>query len=318
MYEKRYDNFSYLEFGSVDPQSGKRTLYDYRTDSQAYEWLMHGRYSNDIYAYYQMIDALKLGRHDKVAEIFSHSVHHPDDCVFNMNKMLALSLAGKQFFELGQTLFGCIEGITFCHELTQRFLPELVIDNLMSDTEWYGVDISTFFNAFAIKMHGEHKVKTATNMADLPASYDVVFAKGITLLYAINGVQALFDFLMKGAITILDYSFNIHEAEHTQIGTGKNVCFLSKAEFAQCYEKILAAGKDICVRGNAGLHADGQRFYFEGIVAEEVLATEFIHKNTLWHNKFKETQPELYEQLVHNKTDKYWCWQRLADVIELI
>lgn len=318
MCEKRYDNFSYLEFGSIEPQSGKRTLYDYRTDEQAYEWLMHGRYSNDIFAYHQMINALKLGRNDEVIKVFSQLVHHRDDCVFNMNKMLALSVAGKQFFELGQTLFGCIEGIAFCHELTQRFVSDLVTENTLLDIEWYGVDISEFFNFFATKMHSEQKVKTATNMENLPDNYDVVFAKGITLLYAINSAQALYNFLIKGKITIVDYSFSIEDAEHTQIGTGKNVCFLSRTEFALCYEKILAAGKDIWVRGNAGLHADGRRFYFEGIVAEEVLATQFIHKNTLWHNKFKATQPELYERLIHNKMDKYWHWYRLADVVDLI
>lgn len=307
---------SYLEFGAEDTSNGERSVYQALKGEQAYDWLMNSRYSNDIYAYYQMLNALKNKQDEEVAKIFSQSVHHNDDCVFNMNKLLALSMTGKQFFELGQTLFGCIEGIKFCYELTQKFLPELINGNSLSQIEWYGMDISPFFNAFAVNLHGAYKVKTSTDMAEIPANVDVVFAKGITLLYAIDGAQALYDFFMKGAITIVDYSFSIQDAVHTQIGTGKNVHYLSKAEFAQCYKGVLDAGKDIWVRGNAGLQADGQRFYFEGIVAELHLAAQFIDKQTLWHNGFKAIFPEMYERLVHNKTKEYWRWHRLVDLID--
>lgn len=316
MSELRTTDFSYLEFGSINHKTGERRSYDFRTDEQAYEWLMFARYSNDIFTYQKMLTDLENGRLRSAAATFQRSIHHKDDFVFNFNKFVGLSLTGQSFFELGQTLFGCIDGMEVCAKLIRQVLPEYIQECELAEVEWYGVDISEFFNHFAKEVHAGYQVNTSTEFEHMPCKYDVVFAKGITLLYAIDDAQKLFDFMMRGKMAILDYSFSVNDAIMTQIGTGKGVNYLSLKQFKQCYQDILSTGKDIWVRGNADLHADLQHFYFEGVVTNDDLAFQFIERQTHWIETLKSTNPQMYKNLIHDKSEAYWRWYRLSEVLD--
>ncbi len=138
---------SYLEFGAQIQDSLTRDVYDFRSGDQAYEWLMHSRYSNDIYAYEKMKQNLDSGDYGEIANIYSDSVHHRNDFVFNLNKYIALSLFSDSFFELGHTLFGCIDAMEFCQRLVEQLAIDIPSPSL-ADIDWYGVDISEFFNFF--------------------------------------------------------------------------------------------------------------------------------------------------------------------------
>lgn len=306
--------FSYLEFGSVNPMTGVRHAYDYRSHDQAYEWLMHARYSNDIVAYQRMMEAINNGVSDYVGDIFTKQIHHKDDVVVNNNKLIALSSVGKSFFELGQTLFGCIDAMEFLQQLNMQCL-NLPDKQDLHSVNWFGVDVSDFFNRLAPRLHQSYQMKTSINIDDHPHSFDVFFAKGITLLYAINSAEQLFNWLANSHIAIFDYSFCLSEHVKTQIGTGKDVHYLSQSEFFDFYDKIRSINKDIWVRGNAGIKTGGEYFYIEGFVSSESIANNYIEKQTIWHNAIKNFSPLLYSSLIHNTSEQYWTWHRLNDVI---
>ena len=92
--------FSYLEFGSIDPSLGKKTVDDFRTNAKAYDWLMHARYSNDLFAYHKMIQGLCSNDFNDITDIYANEIHHADDFVFNLNKIMALELVGSSFMNL--------------------------------------------------------------------------------------------------------------------------------------------------------------------------------------------------------------------------
>lgn len=313
------DGFSYLEFGSISANDGRRKLYDFRTNDQAYDWLMHSRYSNDIYSYHKMLLALEDKNIKATADVFSANIHHSNDLVVNMSKLFALSVVtGNSFFELGQTLFGCIEGMQVCASINEIIQPEVKALPSLLDVEWFGLDISEFFNLFAKKMHQEFKIFTSSTAADIPPHVSVAFAKGITLLYAVSTEEALLEFMMKGDITLLDYSFSIDQNIITQVGTGKTLCYLNKESFIRCYQKLKSASKDIWVRGNAGVKEDDKRlFYFEGFVATTALAKHYIDKQTAWHKAVSSINVKAYKQLVPQRSEDYWRWYRLDEVIEV-
>ncbi|MCJ8215694.1 hypothetical protein [Aeromonas veronii] len=306
--------FSYLEFGAIDPHLGKKTVYDFRTNAKAYDWLMHARYSNDLFSYHRMSQLLCDNEFNDIADIYTDEIHHNDDFVFNLNKVMALELVGSSFFELGQTLFGCIDGMEFIRQLQLTLeLPSIQVD--LSHVNWFGYDISPFFNLMAKLMHEKYKVITTDTPSGIPASYDVFFAKGITLLYAIRTGSELFDYIKHSKITVFDYSFSLCAAKDIYIGTGKCIRYLSKDEFTEVYQQILKSGKDIWVRGNSKADLDRGLFYMEGIVACDDLASQFILRQEKWRASFSVNNHDLYSSLIHNKNEEYWRWVRLSSLL---
>lgn len=305
---------TYLEFGSINLHEGKKEVYDFRINGKAYDWLMHARYSNDIFAYKQMAGALLALNFDDLIDTFKNEIHHDNDFVFNLNKKIALDVTGGSFFELGQTLFGCIDTIDFINELEKYLLPESTLVTCLKNVDWFGVDISEFFNFMAEKMHEGYKVKTSTSLVETSKNYDVFFAKGITLLYAINSADELFKLISKAKVSVFDYSVSLTEQVDSYIGTGKPVRFLSKVEFDSFYQMVRASGKEIWVRGNSKPDYKINRLYIEGIIATDSIAQDFIEKQKSWILTLKNKEPKLYEVFVHNKSVEYMTWSRLSDI----
>ncbi|MCE2595579.1 hypothetical protein K6Y31_12185 [Motilimonas cestriensis] len=307
------NSHSFLEFGSYNEATKTRKVYDSRTHQQAYDWLMHSRYSNDIYTYHLMSQHYSLNDIFKALETYQQ-VHHRDDIVFNFNKLIALSLTQNSYYELGQTLFGCIDAMVLCQQISRHigfYFPKNV--NL-KEIAWYGFDISEFFNFFATKMHGDYQIQTSSKANELPDSLGCAFAKGITLLYAIRTAEQLFEFMAKGEITLFDYSISLNEELDTQIGTGLGVRYISKEDFDDCYQKILKQGRDIWIRGNHKVNDKGQ-FYFEGFCTTPALADTFIKSQNALHTCLNE-MPDVNSALVHELSDDYWHWSSLSDVLD--
>ena len=155
-------SLSYLEFGAIDLARGTKAVWDFRTNQKAYDWLMLARYANDMAAYLDMIEAVEAGRVLDALETYRREVHHHDDFSVNLGKLLAVTVCSRKnshpvFFELGQTLFGCIEGMECCRTMATA----LKIHNSFPDLKdiiWYGVDISRLFNRFAVRMHPGYSV----------------------------------------------------------------------------------------------------------------------------------------------------------------
>ena len=112
-YGEKLQSLSYLEFGSIDFQSGTKNVYDVKMTDKAHDWLMNARYSNDIVVYKDMHNSIENST--AVIDTFNNEMHHADDVSLNISKWIALGTLQKHqlsFFELGQTLLGCIEGIS--------------------------------------------------------------------------------------------------------------------------------------------------------------------------------------------------------------
>lgn len=305
--------FTYLEFGSISPQKGEKEVYDFRVNEKAYDWLMHARYSNDIFAYKQMTDELLRLNLEGVISTFKSEIHHDNDFIFNLNKKIALDVTGGSFFELGQTLYGCIDTIDFINKLEKHLLPHHTPATCLKNVDWFGVDISSFFNFMAEKMHEGYKIKTSTVLSEISENYDVFFAKGITLLYAINSANELFNLISRAKISVFDYSVSLTEQEDSYIGTGKSVRFLSKVEFDSFYRMIRESGKEIWVRGNSKPDFETNRLYLEGIIADDCMAKDFIEKQNSWILTLQNKESTLYDALIHNKDPEYWTWSKLSD-----
>lgn len=305
--------FTYLEFGSINPKKGNKEVYDFRVDQKAYDWLMHARYSNDIFAYQQMNEKLLERDFDGLINLFINEVHHNNDFIFNLNKKIALDITGHSFLELGQTLYGCIDTIDFINHLEGYLFSSIDKTTCLKKVQWYGVDISEFFNFMAQKMHQEYQVKTSPVLCKQLEHYDVFFAKGITLLYAIQSATELFNFVSKAKITVFDYSISLTEQVDSYIGTGKSVRFLSKAEFDKFYKMVRADGKDIWVRGNSKPDLEKNRFYIEGIIADDSYARDFIQKQSDWMLALQNKAPKLFDALVHDKDPEYSIWSMLSN-----
>lgn len=303
-----FEGFSYLEFGYTAPLKGVKKTYELKIESKAYDWFMHARYSNDLFAYLQMSEALKQQDIKEAARIFQSEVHHPNDLMLNLSKLISLSLFKKpSFFEFGQTLFGCIEGIEFANSLLRsskiNFEPPSV------DTiTWHGFDISEFFNTLAKVMHGGRSIQTTNNLEDIANTMSVFFAKGVTLLYAVQTPQDLISLLSKADMAIFDYSLSTSGDRKVQLGTGKDIHFLDHETFAQAFDEH---GSKLYVRESAQKLESESKLSVECLFGDEARCIEFQNREKDAVEKIQEKYPNESEILLSKLPSNHFQWTTL-------
>ena len=271
-------SISYLEFGAINPDGETKTVWDLRTGQTAYDWFMLARYANDLAAYQRMTLLLPEITLEKLTKCYACEIHHPDDFSVNLGKLLALGVvnsaqAPPSFFELGHTLFGCIEGMTFCQQLLEHLTicsPEINLRQVA----WSGIDISPLFNQLAPLLHTGYHITADDNMDRLLPHYSVFFAKGVTLLYAVRSIESLFGLFDRCLLALFDYSLSLGEEQEIVLGTGKPVVYLSLGTFLSAYH---ASGKTIYLkRGNSRIDRDSGRVWIDGIIGNTELCQHFI------------------------------------------
>ncbi|MBS0289690.1 MAG: hypothetical protein JSS07_06615 [Proteobacteria bacterium] len=272
---------SYLEFGSIDIQNSKKQIYDFKTQQKAYDWFMLGRYANDLLAYQNMIKMIDQVPLTDIFNYYQHQVHHGRDLSQNLEKLIGIcSLAEHhqtlKFYEIGQTIFGCIPAIEFC----QRLLQALNITFAQVDTKeilWLGKDISEYFNQLAVLLHQGYQVRTSQYDPSFNVSDALSYAKGITLLYAFDSVEKLFSFISNCSLAIFDYSFNLNSEEVTSVGTGIPTHYLNYNAFAKLLHN---ADVQVYVKKNKSFfNRLTNRLYVEAICAKQDLCQRFIHND---------------------------------------
>ena len=274
------DSLSYMEFGSIDLVEGKKNVWDFRLHDKAYDFLMHARYSNDIFGYLLMNDMLENGALIDIFNLYSQEIYHKDDAAGNLSKLLGLLIFKKIFpqdnlifFELGQTLFGCIEGMEFYQQLLKKIKFDFESISL-NEVYWHGVDISPFFNRFAKVMHEKYTVNTMVELSNMQTKADVFFAKGVTLLYACSTIKELFHVINKGKFSIFDYSFSLIEKQETILGTGKHVNYLAYNQF---YNEYINHDKKMYIKeGNSKVDESLKRVWVDCIYGEEEFCQQYI------------------------------------------
>lgn len=273
--------FAFLEFGEIDRNNNKKKVWDFRTGQQAYDWLMGARYFNDILGYQKMENNLNKISDKQLIKIFIDYIHHKDDISSNLGKLLALSVVnGKSFLELGSSLFGCIEGMSFC----QKLLKEYEIKNLNNDlknVDWYGIDNSFYMNDLAILSHPDHKIHVRNSIKELQVNTAVFFAKGISLLYAIRKPEELIDIIDRNKICVFDYSFSMKGRQETTVGSGKLLEYLEFAEFDTLKQNN---NKEIFVNKNNSFYTkENNRVLLDMVIGETKYIKDFIQLDDTIH-----------------------------------
>ena len=118
------DTFSFLEFGSISREKGKKYVYDYRTDQEAHDWFMHARYSSDLVSYWKLTQKIGEMSLEELSESFLARAHHSNDFRLNLAKLAAINVVQKPtFFEFGQTLYWMYRG----HGVLQVVIPSMSV-----------------------------------------------------------------------------------------------------------------------------------------------------------------------------------------------
>lgn len=274
-------SLSYMEFGAIDLSSSKKLVWDLKLHQKAYDWYMHARYSNDILCYKTMIEQRDQMSIEDMLKLYLDEIHHKDDFSVNIGKLCALAVAHKtvpsagdlSFFELGQTLFGCIETMELCQKLITKLKADFNQINLL-DVQWFGVDISDFFNRLSVIMHSQYNLHTYNDVKYLDGMKDVFFAKGVTMLYAIRSVEQLIYFLNSAKICVFDYSFAVKEEHDLIIGSGKLVKYLKLNDFVIELQRL--PGKLYVKKGNSFYDQQNDRVVLDCLYANDQTCQEFI------------------------------------------
>lgn len=315
-------SLSYLEFGAIDLIQGKKIVWDFRIHQKAYDWLMLGRYSNDLISYLNMTEQMGKLKILKIISLYNNEIHHKNDASVNLGKLCALAVMNKEpnnlsFFELGQTIYGCIEGMEFYLKLLEEFNIKFPSINL-KDIVWYGVDISDFFNKISILMHEKYNIKTTNDLNLLTKQTDVFFAKGVTLLYAVDTVEKLFEILNKANFCIFDYSFSMKGNTDTIIGSGKTIKYLNFENFYKEYKNYT---KKMYVRKNkSSYNQSTNRIFIDCIYADENICQDFINLDIRVRNELTlklASEPSSF--ILLDKTEnEVFEWLKIEDFIDSI
>ncbi len=274
-------SISFLEFGAIDMRASKKLVWDLKLHQKAYDWYMHARYSNDIVCYMAMSEQLNAMQLTELIAMYREEIHHKDDFSMNLGKLCALAAVRDTqsrnqpltFFELGQTLFGCIDGMDFC----QLLMAHLKVDSKpvnLNEVHWYGVDISNFFNKLAVLMHPRQRVRACDDLKELPGIMDVFFAKGVTMLYAIRNIDQLVNILNSARTCIFDYSFAADKEHEVIIGSGKTVKYIRMADFLLKLKEL--PGSFYVKRGNSFHDKQSDRVVVDCLYSDEQTCREFM------------------------------------------
>jgi len=177
------------------------------------------------------------------------------------------------FYEFGQTIFGCIEGM----ELFKKFLLfQNILDNSLDlkKISWYGTDISDYFNKLAKIMHSSYKLNISSQVEEIFRKADVFFSKGVTLLYAIDNIKNLFNLISENKISIFDYSLTINNDTEKILGTGKKVKYFNYKKFLK---KIDSKNKVMYInKTTSKILYDRNQIRFDAIYINKNISNDFI------------------------------------------
>lgn len=229
------EHLTYLEFGAIDLANSKKNIWGYHLHQQAYDWFMLARYANDIAVLSDLTESLPQMDAVELVDACTKQIHHHDMLNVHLRQLCAICTAGKEFFELGQTLMGCIDGLEFLDALFNHFDISINAPQL-DEVEWIGADISPLFNTLSKKMHPSYSVTTALP-EDAPEQYDVFYARGVTLMYAIKAVSDLMTWVTNSGFALFDCSFSTGESCDKVIPTGKNIHYPALHAFVDAHNK---------------------------------------------------------------------------------
>lgn len=249
---------TYLDFGMT--QGGRRTSYDYREGQNAYDLFMGARYLHDLVAY-------RAGDLD--------AVFHPEDLRDQLRKYTALAVCGRSaaatsrpltYYEIGSSVMGVIDAINCLDAKYGEIDPRRIV--------WQGVDNSTFMNAMAQSTHEGYDVRLATTAR--PIECDLFFAKGVSLLYAIDHEALFCDVLAGSRLAIFDYTFALGGRLSEVVGTGLPVTFLNLDDCRRRLEAIPGRTLRLEPYTIKTYHQGGAKVTYDCVYGERALVGQYL------------------------------------------
>src|SRR5205823_10214470 len=134
------------------------------------------------------------------------------------------------YYEIGSSVMGVIDAVNY---LNRRY------DALTTrDITWCGVDNSHFMNAMARYTHEGYDLTVTETVA--PVACDLFFAKGVSLLYAIQTEEQFASVLAQSRVAVFDYTFTTAPRFDDVVGTGLPVTYLN---VDACRDRLVRTGK---------------------------------------------------------------------------
>ena len=72
------ESLTYLEFGGIDLVEGSKSIWDFRIDQEAYDFLMLSRYAKEIIAFNKSLQSIQNGNYQNFIELYKNDVHTQD------------------------------------------------------------------------------------------------------------------------------------------------------------------------------------------------------------------------------------------------
>ena len=208
-----------LKFGYKEGE--KEVAYDIREGQEAYEFFMVARYLKDIIAY----------RTNKVSR-----VHHKDDLLDNIKKYAALCVCKTPkpliYYEIGSSLMGVIDSLEFI----ERNIHNIDIKKI----KFIGIDNSDMMNHVASYTHSGYDLELFKKIKTIKC--DLFFAKGVSILYAIDDEEKFANILNNSKLAVFDYTFSLKDSFKKFVGTGKPTSYLS---FDKCVKHLQKDGRTL-------------------------------------------------------------------------
>jgi hypothetical protein len=296
-------SLTYLEFGSIDTATCEKKIWDFRLHQEAYDFLMLSRYMKDLVAFKDMSATLAIAHLSEQLAIYQKNVFTHD--IYNsFSKLAALQVCAAtsravSFLEIGSTLMGCIEALEFLQKLGSSYDKSFSKIDL-AEVQYHAVDISKLLNSVATICHPGYQIATYLDWKEVNFKFDVLFAKGVSLLYALATPQEFARIIGQARLGCFDYSLARGAEQQQYLGTGKYVKYLSADACLEAIAKLSPARELWIHRPSAeydsskmrirGLFYTGSAQDIEAVTREE----ERLHEIIAAHNKDLPTLNLLY------------------------
>ena len=235
---EKISSLSYLEFGSIDLEEGKKTIWAYWQDQKAYDMYMFSRYARDLFAFRKF-----LGEKEKSVEIFNEYVKktaHVKLMDYLFKYVGLISVRGDNYIcESGSSLYGWIDEAIAADTV---YFEGKNIERIRG-MKFLGSDISEFMNEGAKAFHSDMDMNfsTAPTIKELTEEgwkFSLFYGLGVSMRYALRTAADLTAIAEQSELAIFNRLSFTRDDETVKMiyGTGKYEYVISLPEFVRLLE----------------------------------------------------------------------------------
>lgn len=254
-------SISYLEFGSVDIEKKKKTIWGYWQDQEAYDLYMFARYSRDLFSFRHYLDNKEEHNLDGLMKRIKCSAHDKLlDYIFKYAGFVIDNMGGWRC-ELGSSIYGLIEELM---ALDIVFSAGRHVNGFRTG-KYLACDISEMMNEGAAIFHPDAEIisSVAPTTKELieeikrrSIHLELFYGLSVSMRYSLRNSQDILDMAQMCGLQIYNrLSMSFGETLSFIYGTGKSVYVISLPELVKGAEK-----EGVCIKyctGNMQREKDG-------------------------------------------------------------